>query len=85
VFGAGLLPDLRPADRDDESLRQRGIEPKPAIAFLHEQVRQQTWRLVVTLTIWARRPVPLPTAPSWCVPSCVAPGLLESFAGHIVQ
>ena len=40
AFGAGLLQDLRPADWDDEPLRQRGIKPKPASDFLREQARQ---------------------------------------------
>ncbi|MDX6371469.1 MAG: hypothetical protein QOD98_457 [Nocardioidaceae bacterium] len=40
VFGAGLLQDIYPADWDDEPLRQRGITPRSASDFLHEQARR---------------------------------------------
>ena len=40
AFGAGLLQDIRPADWDDEPLRQRGIKPTPASDFLREQARR---------------------------------------------
>jgi hypothetical protein len=42
AFGAGLLQDIRPADWDDEPLRQRGITPKPASDFLREQASRST-------------------------------------------
>jgi hypothetical protein len=38
VFGAGLLQDLVAADWDDAPLRERGIDPRPASAFILEQV-----------------------------------------------
>ncbi len=37
AFGGGLLQDVRPADWDDGALRERGIAPTPASAFLREQ------------------------------------------------
>jgi uncharacterized protein YbjT (DUF2867 family) len=37
VFGAGLMADTRPATCDEAPLRERGIEAKPASAFLREQ------------------------------------------------
>jgi uncharacterized protein YbjT (DUF2867 family) len=40
AFGAGLLQDLRPADWDDEPLRQRGIKPTRASDFLRDQSRR---------------------------------------------
>ena len=42
AFGAGLLQDVRPADWDDAPLRERGIEPTPASAFLREQADHST-------------------------------------------
>lgn len=42
AFGAGLLQDIRPADWDDEPLRQHGIKPKPASDFLREQAQRST-------------------------------------------
>ena len=40
ALGAGLLQDLRPADWDDQPLRNFGISPRPASDFLREQARQ---------------------------------------------
>jgi hypothetical protein len=42
VFGAGLLQDICSADWDDEPLRQRGIDPRPASDFLREEARRLT-------------------------------------------
>ena len=42
ALGAGLLEDLQEATWDDEPLRQRGINPKPASDFLREQARELT-------------------------------------------
>ncbi|MET3810687.1 NAD(P)H-binding protein [Arthrobacter sp. UYEF3] len=42
AFGAGLLEDLQEATWDDQPLRQRGINPKPASDFLREQARKMT-------------------------------------------
>jgi uncharacterized protein YbjT (DUF2867 family) len=42
AFGAGLLQDLRPADWDDAPLRERGIKPTQASAFLRDQARRLT-------------------------------------------
>lgn len=39
AFGAGLVQDLHPADWDDAPLRERGIEPTSASAFLREQAK----------------------------------------------
>jgi uncharacterized protein YbjT (DUF2867 family) len=39
VFGAGLLQDLVESRWDDGPLRERGIEPRSATAFLEEQAR----------------------------------------------
>jgi uncharacterized protein YbjT (DUF2867 family) len=40
AFGAGLLQDIRPADWDDQALRQRGITPTSASDYLREEVGQ---------------------------------------------
>jgi uncharacterized protein YbjT (DUF2867 family) len=40
VFGAGLLQDIRPADWDDQALRQRGITPTSASDYLREEAGQ---------------------------------------------
>ncbi len=42
VLGAGLLENLHEATWDDEPLRQRGINPKPASEFLREQAQELT-------------------------------------------
>ncbi|MEZ2388331.1 SDR family oxidoreductase [bacterium RCC_150] len=39
AFGAGLIQDLREATWDDEPLRRRGINARPASDFLREQAR----------------------------------------------
>lgn len=44
VFGAGLLQDLVPATWDDSALTERGISPRPASAFIREQVRESAER-----------------------------------------
>ena len=42
VFGDGLLDDLQEATWDDETLRQRGINPKAVSDVLREQARELT-------------------------------------------
>lgn len=42
VLGGGLLQDLRPADWDDAPLRERGIDPTAASAFLRQQAGRLT-------------------------------------------
>ena len=39
IFGTGLMQDLLPVTWDDSPLRERGIDPRSATAWLQEQVR----------------------------------------------